>query len=65
MQVFPEYITRGKYPNISDYIEALYLDYFNNYMTVEKFADDYDMHVELAHKVIQKGRQINHERVNQ
>ncbi len=65
MKVFPEYITRGKYPNISNYIEALYLDYFNNYLTVEKFANDYNIHVELANKVIQKGRQINHERVNQ
>tara|TARA_Y100001972_G_scaffold125073_1_gene175536 strand:- start:320 stop:517 length:198 start_codon:yes stop_codon:yes gene_type:complete len=63
MKVFPEYITRGKYPNISNYIEALYKDYFNNYLTVEKFAADYQISVKLANKLIKKGRTINNERI--
>jgi len=59
MQVFPEYVTRNKYPATSDYIEMLYLDYFNNYLTVEKFASDYGMPIEDAIEVIETGRQIN------
>ena len=63
VKTFPEYITRKKYPNISNYVEALYLDYFNNYLTVEKFANDYEINVKLANKLIEKGRNINNERV--
>ena len=63
MNIVPEYVTRGLYPNFDDYVEALYLDYFNNYLTVEKFANDYDFNIELANKIINKGRELNDYRV--
>ena len=63
MNIVPEYVTRGLYPNIDDYVEALYLDYFNNYLTVEKFANDYDFNIELANKIINNGRELNDYRV--
>ena len=48
MNIVPEYVTRGLYPNFDDYVEALYLDYFNNYLTVE---------------IINNGRELNDYRV--
>jgi len=63
MNIVPEYVTRGLYPNIDDYVEALYLDYFNNYLTVKKFASDYDFNIELANKIINNGRELNDYRV--
>ena len=59
INIVPEYVTRGLYPNFDDYVEALYLDYFNNYLTVEKFANDYDFNIELANKIINNGRVIS------
>jgi len=45
-----------------DTIEALYLDYFNNYLSVERFAFDHGFHLITANVVISKGRRINHKR---
>ena len=41
------------------WIEKMYLDYFNNFLTVERFADYYSMSMEQAHEIINKGRAIN------
>ena len=41
--------------------KELYLDWFNNFLTVEKFAEHYDMHPILARKLITQGRK-EHER---
>ena len=43
-------------------IETLYLDWFNNFLTVERFAEYYGMPVDKAHKVIRIGRYLNHRR---
>lgn len=36
--------------------QELFLDYFNNYLTVEKFADDYGFTVRRAQEIIDVGR---------
>lgn len=40
-------------------LENLYLDYFNNFLTVEKFAEHHSMTVEQADEVIELGRAVN------
>ena len=49
---------------MKDRIETLYLDWFNNFLTVERFAEYYGMSVDKAHKVIRIGRYLNHRRDN-
>ena len=41
-------------------IETMYLDYFNNYLTIDKFAEHYQISWFSAKSVIDKGRLINH-----
>ena len=43
-------------------IETLYLDWFNNFLTVDRFAEYYGMPVDKAHKVIRIGRYLNQRR---
>ena len=40
----------------------MYLDYFNNYLTVDKFAACYNITISKANQIIDKGRQINQAR---
>lgn len=44
-------------------IELFYLDYFNNYLTVEKFAKDNNFTVLKANKLINLGRKINNSKI--
>jgi len=46
----------------ADYFENLYLDYFNNYLTVACFADHNGMTPEKAERFISIGRKINRAR---
>lgn len=39
--------------------ESLFLDYFNNFLTVAAFAEHYAMSEEEALKIIEKGMEIN------
>ena len=39
--------------------EKMYLDYFNNYLTIQKFADDNNLSISEANKIINKGRKLN------
>ena len=41
-------------------MEKMYLDYFNNFLTVERFAEYYSISTDKAHEIINKGRTINH-----
>ena len=41
-------------------IETMYLDYFNNYLTIDKFAEHYQISWFSAKSLINKGRLINH-----
>ena len=40
-------------------LETMYLDYYNNYVTVQKFADDYNIDYKTAMKIIELGKIIN------
>tara|TARA_R100000700_G_C3134863_1_gene118691 strand:+ start:199 stop:375 length:177 start_codon:yes stop_codon:yes gene_type:complete len=42
-------------------LELLYLDYLNNFLTVEKFAEFYGMSTNKALKLIKIGKEINNE----
>lgn len=37
----------------------LYLDYFNNYLTVERFAEHYQIAVEDAKEILKMGKSIH------
>jgi hypothetical protein len=41
-------------------IIELYLDYLNNYLTVERFAEAYSMTVGAAKELVEVGRYIGH-----
>jgi len=41
-------------------IETMYLDYFNNYLTIDKFAEHNQISWFSAKSIINKGRLINH-----
>lgn len=41
-------------------IETLYLDYFNNFLTIPCFAEYYNLTMNQAERVINIGRKLNH-----
>ena len=41
-------------------IEKMYIDWFNNFVTLERFASYYNITIEKAERVIKIGRKINH-----
>ncbi len=41
---------------------VIYLDYLNNFLTVEKFASHYNITIDEANKLIEEGK-IIHEKV--
>lgn len=48
---------------MKELLEALnmaYLDYFNNYLTIERFAHDHNLDKEFAITLITLGKRINH-----
>ena len=46
----------------ADYFESVYLDYFNNFLTVAYFAEYHGWSVAKANRWINIGRKINHAR---
>jgi hypothetical protein len=40
-------------------IKALYLSYVNDFLTIEKFAEHYNISAEKANKIINLGRKLN------
>jgi hypothetical protein len=49
--------------NIRQQISAAYLDYFNNYLTLEKYAEHNGITVDQAKALVELGRTIHHELV--
>jgi hypothetical protein len=41
-------------------IENMYIDYFNNFLSIQRFADHYDLEIETAYRIIDIGRELNH-----
>lgn len=46
--------------NLELILEKLYLDYFNNFLTIAKFASYYNISEELAIMMINQGREIHY-----
>tara|TARA_R110000751_G_scaffold43052_2_gene99568 strand:- start:1108 stop:1323 length:216 start_codon:yes stop_codon:yes gene_type:complete len=46
-------------PYSPETIQEMYLDYVNNYLTVEVFAEHYNIRVQTAHFIINAGRKAN------
>jgi|TARA_B110000977_G_scaffold102156_1_gene133651 hypothetical protein len=42
--------------------EEMYLDWFNNFLSTEKFREYYNLSMAEAENVIDQGRKINHKR---
>lgn len=51
------------YMESMDQLGNLFLDWVNNYLTVEKFAEDYDFTVRHAKVAIEAGRVVHEERI--
>lgn len=45
---------------LKQHIENMYLDYFNNFLSVYRFAEYYDLELDTAERVINLGRKLNH-----
>lgn len=46
----------GKTPTINEVHEKMFLDYFNNFLTIEQFAEHYGISVNLATAIIEDQR---------
>jgi len=42
--------------------EEMYLDYFNNFISTQRFSEYYDLSMDEAKTIIIVGRKINHEK---
>ena len=42
--------------------ELMYLDYFNNYLTVDLFAEHNQITKEEANRILENGRTLNHKK---
>ncbi len=43
----------------------LFLDYKNNFLTIEKFAEYYGFELEKANSIINQGRELNEKRATE
>ena len=41
-------------------IEEMYLDWFNNFLSTERFREYYNLSIAEAENIIDRGREINH-----
>jgi hypothetical protein len=51
-----------KHGDIKQRVEDLYIDYFNHFLTVDRFAEYYGLSVRQATRIIHTGRRINRSR---
>ena len=42
-----------------EYYIAMFLDYYNNFLTVERFAEYYNISTMYANQLIREGREYN------
>ena len=47
----------------ADYFQEMYLDWFNNFLTIERFAEWHGIGEKKAAVIISAGRKIHHQRV--
>ena len=47
------------------HLDFVFMDWFNNFLTYERFAEYYGLEIEQAKKAIDAGREIHDKRVNE
>tara|TARA_R110001632_G_scaffold70752_1_gene164614 strand:- start:8727 stop:8927 length:201 start_codon:yes stop_codon:yes gene_type:complete len=57
-------ILEVKTPRVFD-TEKVFLEYFNDYLTIEKMAEHYGLPLSQMKTLIESGRQVNYLRSNQ
>ena len=48
-----------------EHLDFIFMDWFNNFLTVERFAEHYNLKIEEARKVIDAGREVHDKRATQ
>jgi hypothetical protein len=48
----------------ADHFQELYLDWFNNFLTLARFAEYYELSIEEANQYINIGRKIHQQRTS-
>jgi len=48
-----------------EYLDFIFMDWFNNFLTVERFAEYYELEIEQAKKAIDAGQEIHNKRANE
>ena len=48
-----------------EHLDFIFIDWFNNFLTVDRFAEYYGLEIEQARKAIEAGREIHDKRVNE
>jgi len=48
----------------ADHFQELYLDWFNNFLTLDRFAEYYELSTEKANQHINIGRKIHQQRTS-
>jgi hypothetical protein len=51
--------------SIKDEIKAMYLDWINNFLTVKRFAERYNLTTEQAEIIIKVGRELHESSVKE
>lgn len=49
--------------SIKDHLQKVFLDWFNNFLTIARFAEHYGVDEETASHMIEAGRAIHEQRV--
>ena len=47
---------------LNDHLDFIFIDWFNNFLTVDRFAEYYGLEIEQAKKAIEAGRKIHDKR---
>jgi len=54
--------TKQRKKELNKFYEEMYLSWFNDFLTIERFAEFYNITVSKANQIINIGRKINHSR---
>lgn len=49
---------------LDDHLDFIFMDFFNNFLSVDRFAEYYSLEIKQAEKAIKLGRKIHDKRVS-
>ena len=58
-ETFVEKTVRSHDFSVDSYLRALFLDFFNNYLTIELFAEHHDIDEDIAQRILDLGRRLH------